>query len=229
MTALLLDLSDRVAGRLPALIAAVVALSFVVLLLVFRSILVPVKAAVLNALSICAAYGAVVAVFQWGWGAGLIGVDRTVSIVSFVPMVMFAILFGLSMDYEVFLLSRVREEYLVDRDTVESVAVGIRSTARVITSAALVMIAVFLAFLLNESTTVKMIGFGLAVAVLIDATLVRIVLVPATMVLLGHANWWLPRWLERVLPPVHIEGEAGLAPSGPADRREPRAPAAGGS
>lgn len=214
VTALLLDLSDRVAGRLPVLIAAVVALSFVLLLLVFRSILVPVKAAVLNALSISAAYGTVVAVFQWGWGAGLIGVDHTVSIVSFVPMVMFAILFGLSMDYEVFLLSRVREEYLVDRDTVESVAVGIRSTARVITSAALVMIAVFLAFLLNESTTVKMIGFGLAVAVLIDATLVRIVLVPATMVLLGHANWWLPRWLERVLPPVHIEGESVLAPRG---------------
>lgn len=212
-TAALLDLSERVAGRLPALIAVVVALSFVLLLLVFRSILVPVKAAALNALSICAAYGAVVAVFQWGWGAGLIGVDHTVRIVSFVPMVMFAILFGLSMDYEVFLLSRVREEYLVDRETVESVVVGIRSTARVITSAALVMIAVFLAFLLNESTTVKMIGFGLAIAVFIDATVARIVLVPATMVLLGHANWWVPRWLERVLPAVHIEGEEALTPS----------------
>ncbi len=210
VTAILLDLTDRVAARLPLLIGVVVALSFALLLLVFRSILVPLKAAVLNALSICAAYGAVVAVFQWGWGADLVGVDHTVRIVSFVPMVMFAILFGLSMDYEVFLLSRVREEYLVDRDTVESVAAGIRSTARVITSAALVMIAVFLAFLLNESVTVKMIGFGLAVAVLIDATLVRIVLVPATMVLLGHANWWLPRWLERILPPLHIEGEAAL-------------------
>ncbi len=223
VTAVLLDLSDRVAGRLPALIVVVVALSFVLLLLVFRSILVPVKAAVLNALSICAAYGAVVAVFQWGWGAELIRVDHTVRIVSFVPMVMFAILFGLSMDYEVFLLSRVREAYLVDRDTVESVAVGIRSTARVITSAALVMIAVFLAFLLNESTTVKMIGFGLAVAVLIDATVARIVLVPATMVLLGHANWWLPRWLERVLPAVYIEGEAALTRS----ERTPRSPGRG--
>jgi len=119
------------------------------------------------------------------------------------------------MDYEVFLLSRIREEYLVDRDTIESVAVGIRSTARVITSAALVMIAVFLAFILNESTIVKMIGFGLAVAVLIDATVVRIVLVPSTMVLLGHANWWIPRWLDRVLPPVHIEGETALPPPGP--------------
>ena len=209
-TAILIDLADRVAGRLWFLIATVVGLSFVLLMLVFRSILVPVKAAILNGLSICAAYGAVVAVFQWGWGTGTLGVGQTVSIVSFVPMVMFAILFGLSMDYEVFLLSRIREEYLVDRDTVESVAVGIRSTARVITSAALVMIAVFLAFLLSESVTVKMVGFGLAVAVLIDATVVRIVLVPATMVLLGHANWWLPGWLERILPRVHIEGEGAL-------------------
>ncbi len=209
-TAILIDLADRVAGRLWILIATVVGLSFVLLMLVFRSILVPVKAAILNGLSICAAYGAVVAVFQWGWGTGTLGVGQTVSIVSFVPMVMFAILFGLSMDYEVFLLSRIREEYLVDRDTVESVAVGIRSTARVITSAALVMIAVFLAFLLSESVTVKMVGFGLAVAVLIDATVVRIVLVPATMVLLGHANWWLPGWLERILPRVHIEGEGAL-------------------
>jgi putative drug exporter of the RND superfamily len=209
-TAILIDLADRVAGRLWILIATVVGLSFVLLMLVFRSILVPVKAAILNGLSICAAYGAVVAVFQWGWGTGTLGVGQTVSIVSFVPMVMFAILFGLSMDYEVFLLSRIREEYLVDRDTVESVAVGIRSTARVITSAALVMIAVFLAFLLSESITVKMVGFGLAVAVLIDATVVRIVLVPATMVLLGHANWWLPGWLERILPRVHIEGEGAL-------------------
>ncbi|MGE5461144.1 MAG: MMPL family transporter [Solirubrobacterales bacterium] len=209
-TAILIDIADQVADRLWILIATVVALSFVVLLLVFRSILVPLKAALLNGLSICAAYGAVVAVFQWGWGAGLIGLDTTVSIVSYVPMIMFAILFGLSMDYEVFLLSRIREEYLVDRDTVESVAVGIRSTARVITSAALVMIAVFLAFMLNDAFVVKMVGFGLAVAVLIDATVVRIVLVPATMVLLGHANWWLPRWLERILPRVHIEGETAL-------------------
>ncbi|MEW6059641.1 MAG: MMPL family transporter [Actinomycetota bacterium] len=214
-TAVLMDMSNRVTSRLLPLIAAVVAMSFILLLLVFRSILVPVKAAILNGLSICAAYGAVVAVFQWGWGGGLLGLEETVSIVSFIPMVMFAILFGLSMDYEVFLLSRIREEYLVDRDTVESVAAGIRSTARVITSAALVMIAVFLAFVLNESSTVKMIGFGLAVAVLVDATIVRIVLVPSTMVLLGHANWWLPRWLDRVLPHFDIEGEGALPPIEP--------------
>jgi RND superfamily putative drug exporter len=217
-TAILIDLADRVAGRLWLLIVVVVSLSFVLLMLVFRSILVPVKAAILNGLSICAAYGAVVAVFQWGWGGEWLGLEETLAIVSYVPMIMFAILFGLSMDYEVFLLSRIREEYLVDRDTVESVAVGIRSTARVITSAALVMIAVFLAFILNESTIVKMIGFGLAVAVFIDATVVRIVLVPSTMVLLGHANWWIPRWLDRILPPVHIEGESALPPLEP---REP--------
>ena len=217
-TALFIDLSERVTGRLPILIATVIALSFVLLLLVFRSVLVPMKAAILNVLSITAAYGVVVAVFQWGWGLGALGVDGTIAIVSFVPMVMFAILFGLSMDYEVFLLSRIREEYLVDRDTIESVAAGIRSTARVITSAALVMIAVFLSFVLNESSTVKMIGLGLATAVLIDATVVRIVLVPATMVLLGHANWWIPRRLDRVLPHLEIEGETGLPPVEP---REP--------
>ncbi len=217
-TALFLDLKSLVAGRLVPLIATVVALSFVLLLLVFRSVLVPLKAAIVNGLSIAAAYGAVVAAFQWGWGDRLLGLDGPVAIVSFVPMVMFAILFGLSMDYEVFLLSRVREEYLVDRDTVESVATGIRSTARVITSAALVMIAVFLSFVLNESSTVKMIGFGLAVAVLVDATVVRIVLVPSTMVLLGHANWWLPGWLNRILPGLDIEGEGSLPPIEP---REP--------
>jgi len=158
--------------------------------------------------------GAVVAVFQWGWGVGLTGLDGKAEIISFVPTIMFAILFGLSMDYEVFLLSRVREEYLVERDTVESVTAGVRTTAQVITSAALVMIAVFLSFLLNESTTVKMIGFGLAVAVLIDATIVRVVLVPSAMVLLGHANWWLPKWLDRILPHFDIEGETGLPPVG---------------
>jgi RND superfamily putative drug exporter len=219
-TAVFMDLSHRVTSRLLPLIATVVAMSFLLLLLVFRSLLVPIKAAVLNGLSICAAYGAVVAVFQWGWGAGLLSLDGTVSIISFVPMVMFAILFGLSMDYEVFLLSRIREEYLVDRDTVESVATGIRSTARVITSAALVMIAVFLSFVLNESSTVKMIGFGLAVAVLVDATIVRIVLVPATMVLLGHANWWLPRRLNRLLPHLDIEGEGALPATEPLEQAQ---------
>jgi RND superfamily putative drug exporter len=223
-TAMYLDLRSLVVGRLLLLIAVVIALSFLLLMLVFRSILVPIKAAVLNALSICAAYGAVVAVFQWGWGAQLLGLEHAEEVVSFVPMVMFAILFGLSMDYEVFLLSRIREEYLVDRNTVESVAMGIRSTARVITSAALVMIAVFLSFTLNESPVVKMIGFGLAVAVLVDATVLRIVLVPATMVLLGHANWWLPRWLVPILPNLHIGGEAAPPEIPTPQRPEPAIP-----
>src|SRR5690606_5443164 len=199
-TAVFIDLADKVAGRLPVFIAAVVGLSFLLLTAVFRSLAVPLKAAVLNVLSIGAAYGAVVAVFQWGWGGGLIGVDEPVPIVSFVPMFMFAVLFGLSMDYEVFLLSRIREEHLDGRDTTESVVRGIGSTARVITSAALIMICVFLGFVLGDQTIIKMFGVVLATAVLIDATIVRVVLVPATMKLMGRANWWLPRWLDRLLP-----------------------------
>ncbi len=209
-TAAYIDLADKVAAALPAFIGAVVLLSFVLLMLVFRSLLVPLKAASMNVLSIAAAYGVVVAIFQWGWGKGLVGLEETVPIVSFVPMMMFAILFGLSMDYEVFLLSRIREEYLVDRDNLQSVVDGLAHTAGVITSAALIMIAVFLSFLLNDDPTVKMVGVGLATAVAVDATIVRIVLVPSTMVLLGHANWWLPRWLDRLLPSLDVEGESWL-------------------
>ena len=151
-----------------------------------------------------------VAVFQWGWGLGLIGLESTVPIVSFLPMFMFAILFGLSMDYEVFLLSRVREEYLVTKDNDGAVIHGIASTARVITSAALIMISVFLGFVLGDDPIIKMMGLGLATAIFVDATIVRVVLVPATMKLMGDANWWIPGWLDRLLPTVDIEGEAGL-------------------
>jgi RND superfamily putative drug exporter len=210
LTAVFIDLSDKVSSRLPWFIGAVVVLSFLLLTMVFRSVLVPLKAALMNILSIGAAYGVIVAVFQWGWGKELIGLDTTVPIVAFVPMLMFAILFGLSMDYEVFLLSRVREEYLAGNDNTSSVIAGIASTARVITSAALIMICVFFGFVLGEDPIVKMMGLGLATAVLVDATIVRIVLVPASMRLLGDANWWLPRWLDRVLPNLHIEGTAGL-------------------
>ena len=174
-------------------------------MVVFRSILVPLKAAVLNLLSIGAAYGVIVAIFQWGWGRSLLGIDQLIPIVSFVPMMMFAVLFGLSMDYEVFLLSRIREEYLKTGKNVESVVSGISTTARVITSAALIMIAVFLSFVIQPDPVGKMFGIGLAVAVFIDATVVRIVLVPATMVLLGDANWWLPGWLDRILPKMSLE------------------------
>ena len=202
--ALITDVNARFSGRLPLFIGAVVALSFILLMIVFRSILVPLKAALMNLLSIGAAYGVIVAVFQWGWAKNLVGLEHTIPINPFVPMVMFAILFGLSMDYEVFLLSRVREEYVRHGDSHRSVVDGVASTARVITSAALIMISVFAAFVLGDNVIVKMFGVGLSVAVLLDATLVR--LVPATMSLLGSANWWLPRWLDRILPNLDLEG-----------------------
>ncbi len=210
LTATFIDMSDQVSQRMPWFIGSIVGMSFLLLVLVFRSILVPLKAALMNLLSIGAAYGVVVAIFQWGWGKDLVGLESTVPIVSFVPMFMFAILFGLSMDYEVFLLSRVREEYLHTGDNTQSVTVGIASTARVIASAALIMISVFFGFVLGTDPIVKMMGVGLAVAVFLDATIVRLVLVPATMRLMGDANWWLPKWLDRILPNLDIEGDSGL-------------------
>jgi RND superfamily putative drug exporter len=183
-------------------------MSFVLLMVVFRSVLVPLKAALMNLLSIAAAYGVVVAVFQWGWGNELIGLEDTMPINPFAPLMMFAILFGLSMDYEVFLLSRVREEYVATGDSHGSVVRGLSSTARVITSAALIMISVFGAFVLGDDPIGKLFGIGMAVAVLLDATLVRMVLVPATMSLVGRANWWLPGWLDRLLPHIDLEGGA---------------------
>ena len=204
------DIGDQVSDRLPVFIAAVIVLSFLLLTVLFRSILVPLKAALLNLLSIGAAYGVLVMVFQWGWGKELIGLETTVPIVSFIPMFMFAILFGLSMDYEVFLLSRVREEYLATGDNDASVIRGIASTARVITSAALIMISVFLGFVLGEDPAIKMFGLGLATAIFVDATIVRTILVPASMKLMGDANWWIPAWLDRLIPTVDIEGESAL-------------------
>ena len=210
-TASFADVSERVQNRLPIFIAGVIGLSFILLMLVFRSILVPIKAALLNLLSIGAAYGVLVMVFQWGWGRGLIGLQEAVPIVSFIPMFMFAVLFGLSMDYEVFLLSRVKEEYLLSGDNSQSVIFGISNTARVITSAALIMISVFLGFVTNPDPILKMMGLGLATAIFVDATIIRVVLVPASMKLMGDANWWFPKWLEW-LPRVDIEGEAALPP-----------------
>ena len=208
--AMISDLADRIGSRMPIFIAAIVAMSFVLLLIVFRSILVPLKAALMNLLSIAAAYGVIVAVFQWGWGNRLIGLEHTMPINPFAPLIMFAILFGLSMDYEVFLLSRIREEYVATGDSHTSVVTGLANTARVITSAALIMISVFGAFVLGDDPNGKLFGVGLAVAVLLDATLVRMVLVPATMSLVGRANWWLPAWLDRILPHLDLEG----APNG---------------
>ncbi len=205
-----IDISDQVSSRLIWFVGAVILLSIVLLTMVFRSIAVPLKAAVMNLLSIGAAYGIIVAVFQWGWLKDLVGLEETVPIVSFMPMMLFAILFGLSMDYEVFLLSRVREEYLERGDNDAAVVEGIAATARVITSAALIMISVFAAFVLGDDPIIKMFGLGLAAAVFIDATVVRIVLVPATMKLLGDWNWWLPGWLDRLLPNIDVDGGTGL-------------------
>ena len=181
-------------------------LSFILLMAVFRSVLVPLKAVIMNLLSIGAAYGVVVAVFQWGWLASLFGIGRSGAIEPFIPMMLFAIVFGLSMDYEVFLLTRMKEEFDRTGDNASAVADGLASTARVITAAALIMVAVFGSFVAGDDRTIKLFGMGLAVAVLIDATLVRMVLVPATMELLGARNWWLPKWLDRVLPRIDVEG-----------------------
>jgi RND superfamily putative drug exporter len=211
-TATLIDLTDVVTRYLPWVIGAVVLGAFLLLIVVFRSILVPLKAAIMNLLSIAAAYGVVVAVFQWGWAKGAVGLSATIPIVSFVPLVMFVILFGLSMDYEVFLMSRIREEWDRSRDPRESVVLGVANTARVITTAALIMIAVYASFVTNANPTVKLIGFGMAVAVLIDSTLLRMVLVPAVMELVGKAAWWFPRWLEWI-PHVNIEGTPEPVPA----------------
>jgi RND superfamily putative drug exporter len=205
-TAAQLAFRDVVLDRLPVIVAVVVGAAFLLLLAVFRSLLVAVKAAVLNLLSIGAAYGVVVAVFQWGWGGSWLGVGETVPVESYVPMMMFAIVFGLSMDYEVFLLSRIRESWLATGDNHGSVATGLAATARVISCAAIVMTSVFLAFLLSTSVVIKMLALGLGVSVVIDATIVRLLLVPATMYLFGRANWWLPARLDRLLPRLDPEG-----------------------
>jgi len=201
-----IDISDYLAGRIPIFFAAVLGASFLLLMAVFRSLVVPLKAVIMNMLSIGAAYGVVVAVFQWGWLGGLTGVEPA-PIEPFVPMMLFAILFGLSMDYEVFLLSRMKEEYERTGDPVNSVADGLAATARVITAAAAIMVVVFGSFVLEDSRPVKLFGLGLATAIAIDATLVRMLIVPSTMELLGARNWWLPRWLDRIIPNLRVEGE----------------------
>jgi RND superfamily putative drug exporter len=200
-----IDFSDVIGQRLPIFIAAVLILSFLLLMLVFRSVLVPIKAVLMNLLSIGAAYGVIVAAFQWGWGGSILGVSAG-PIEAWVPMMIFAIVFGLSMDYEVFLISAIREHYDRSGNNAQAVADGLESTARVITAAALIMVFVFGSFVVSDVRALKLIGLGLAVAVAIDATIVRIVLVPATMELLGDANWWLPRWLDKILPRINVEG-----------------------
>ncbi|MGZ5401172.1 MAG: MMPL family transporter, partial [Nocardioides sp.] len=223
-TATMSDLSERVEERLPIFLVAVVAMSFVLLMVLFRSVLVPLKAALLNLLSVAAAYGVLVMVFQWGWAASLIGLESTVPIISFIPLFMFAILFGLSMDYEVFLLSRVREEYLRTGDNTHAVVRGIAVTARTISCGAAIMVSVFVGFGFGEDPVLKMLGLGLATAVFLDATLVRLVMVPATMKLLGDANWWLPAWLDRLLPTWDVEAAADDVPDQVEPDTDTRAP-----
>jgi RND superfamily putative drug exporter len=207
-----LDFRNKVAARLPLIIGVVIAAAFVLLLITFRSPVLALKAAILNLFSIAASYGVVVAVFQWGWGGSLVGVPEKVPVESYIPMMMFAIVFGLSMDYEVFLLSRIRESWLRTRDNHTSVATGLAATARVITCAALIITSVFLAFLLSTDVDIKMIALGLGVSILIDASIVRLVVVPATMYLLRRANWWIPAWLDRILPHLDPESESTEVP-----------------
>ncbi len=212
-TAASVDFSDYLGKRLPFLIGLVLIVSFLLLMAVFRSLLVPLKAVLMNLLSVGAAYGVIVAVFQWGWGASAIGVGKAGPVEAWAPMFLFAIVFGLSMDYEVFLLSRMKEEFNRTGDNATAVADGVAATARVITAAALIMVCVFGAFVLANDRQLKLFGLGMAVAVFIDATIVRMVLVPATMELLGARNWWMPAWLDRLLPKINVEGKHHTKPA----------------
>jgi RND superfamily putative drug exporter len=213
LTSAQLDFRDQVDSQLPVIIGVVIAAAFLILLAAFRSPVLALKAAILNLLSIGAAYGVIVAVFQWGWGSSLLGVSEKVPVESYVPMMMFAIVFGLSMDYEVFLLSRIREAWLASRDNHASVAAGLAATARVISCAALIMASVFLSFLLSTSVVVKMLALGLGVSVLIDASIIRLVVVPASMFLIGRLNWWMPGWLDRIVPRLEAEGHPAAQPT----------------
>jgi putative drug exporter of the RND superfamily len=209
------DFGTAIADKLPLFIGVVVLLSALLLMIVFRSILVPLKAVVMNLLSIGAAFGLIVAVFQWGWGAELIGVDSTGPIISFLPIFLFAIVFGLSMDYEVFLMSRIHEEWEHRRDATAAVTRGLALTGRVITAAAAIMVTVFASFMLGEDRIIKLFGLGLASAVFIDAVIIRSVLVPAIMQILGERAWWFPAWLDRACPKLHVEpAEGDPAPTG---------------
>ena len=200
------DLASNISSKLPLQIVVVIALSFLLLMLAFRSVVIPLQAAIMNVLSIGAAYGVLTAIFQFGWLHSLIGLDGAVPIVSYVPLFMFAILFGLSMDYEVFLVSQIEEHVHEGQDNKTSVVGGLVTSARVITAAAMIMVFVFGGFVLNGDPTVKQFGIGLAVAVILDATIVRCLLVPALMVKMGNINWYIPRWVDRLLPHISIEG-----------------------
>ena len=215
-TAASVDSANYLASRLYWVIAAVIVLAFLLLMAVFRSVVIPVKAAIMNLLSVGAAYGVIVAVFQWGWGGSIVGIGRTGPIDPWIPLMMFTILFGLSMDYEVFLLSRIREEWRRTGDNSVSVADGLAKTARVISAAAAIMICVFGSFVIGDPLRVlKVFGLGLAASILIDASLVRLVLVPSVMELLGRANWYMPHWLDKIVPTLGAEAETDLPDDSP--------------
>ncbi len=215
------DLASNISSKLPLQILVVIGLSFLLLVLAFRTLVVPVQAAVMNVLSIAASYGVLTAIFQFGWLHGLIGLESAVPIVSYVPLFMFAILFGLSMDYEVFLVSQIEEHVRAGEDNRNSVVKGLITSARVITAAATIMVFVFGGFVLNGDPTVKQFGIGLAVAVLLDATIVRCLLVPALMIKMGKINWYLPGWVDRLLPHINIEGAEFFAKRDRRTRDEP--------
>jgi putative drug exporter of the RND superfamily len=221
-TAVAIDVSDRLADALLPFALVVVGLALLLLLLVFRSILVPIKAAIGFLLSVGASFGAVVAVFQWGWLGDLFGVDTTGPVISFLPVILMAVLFGLAMDYEVFLVSRMREEYVHGAAPRDAVVTGARHAARVVVAAALIMFSVFASFITIEDVIVKAIALGLAVGIVVDAFVVRMTLVPAVLALLGRSAWWLPRRLDRILPDLDVEG-ARLGPVAEPARKEPAA------
>jgi RND superfamily putative drug exporter len=212
-TAAFADVSDKIIERMPIFFVIVIGLSIILLAAVFRSVVVPLKAAIMNLLSIGSTFGVLIAVFQWGWLGSFFGVAKEGPIESFLPMMLFAILFGLSMDYEVFLLSRIREDYVHRGDSREAVANGLSTTARVIAAAAAIMVCVFGSFILGDDRIIKEFGLGLGTAIFVDATIVRLILVPATMELLGDWNWWFPRWLDRLLPKLNVEGEMEPLPA----------------
>jgi RND superfamily putative drug exporter len=215
------DLASKISSKLPLQIVVVIALSFVLLILAFRTLVIPPQAAVMNLLSIGASYGVLTAIFQYGWLSGVIGLDGPVPIVSYVPLFMFAILFGLSMDYEVFLVSQIEEHVHAGEDNKGSVVAGLVTSARVITAAAAIMVFVFGSFVLNGDPTIKQFGIGLAVAVILDATVVRCLLVPALMIMMGKINWWIPKWMDRSLPHISIEGAEFFAERDRVAEREP--------
>jgi RND superfamily putative drug exporter len=213
-TASFVDIGERIAGRMPLFFAFVVGLSFLLLMAVFRSVVVPVKAAIMNLLSVGAAYGVLVPIFQWGWGDGLLDI-RPGPVEAFLPMMLFAILFGLSMDYEVFLVSRMREEWDRTHDNEHAVSLGLAKTGRIVTAAGLIMVAAFMGFVAGSIVGLQQFGFGLAVAIALDVTIVRALLVPSAMKLFGRLNWWLPANVARVVrvPPSPLEPSAQPAVS----------------